>query len=270
MALESSCHFSDTFPDATIYRHCYQIVMTNRTGIIAAMDSELRNLKVALEHERTEIIAGREIHYGSLEEQPVAMVLCGCGKVNAAHSASLLAGYAKVSRILLTGVSGGLAEGVKVGDIVIGDSFVQHDMDARPLFPLHEIPFEGFSVIEADPGLRHLLAAASLSMLAEKRLPELAEARSFEGLVISGDLFLSNNEVRKRVLEVLPKAFAVDMESAAIAQVCRTADIPLGVMRVISDSADGSAHIDFAKFVEEIAAKACAETVRHALRALAQ
>jgi adenosylhomocysteine nucleosidase len=242
--------------------------MTNRTGSIAAMDSEIRNLSAALEHERSEKIAGREIHYGNLEGQAVAIVLCGCGKVNAAHSATLLACHSKVTRILLTGVSGGLAEGLKVGDVVIGDSFVQHDMDARPLFPLHEIPFEGFSVIEADPELRHLLTAASLSMLAEKKLPELAEARSFEGLVISGDQFLSSSEGRSRVLEALPKACAVDMESAAVAQVCRAADIPLGAMRVISDSADGSAHIDFAKFVEETAAKACAETVRHALRAM--
>ncbi|MCE9588774.1 MAG: 5'-methylthioadenosine/adenosylhomocysteine nucleosidase [Verrucomicrobia bacterium] len=242
--------------------------MHERTGIIAAMESEIRDLSASLEHEGTETVAGREIRYGRLEGEPVALTLCGCGKVNATLSATLLAAHAKVSRILVTGVSGGLAEDLKVGDIVIGDSFVQHDMDARPLFPLHEIPFEGFSVIEADPGLRHLLAAASLSMLAEKRLPELAEARSFEGLVVSGDQFLSSSEVRSRVLEALPKAFAVDMESAAIAQVCKAADIPLGVLRVISDSADGSAHIDFAKFVEEIAAKACAETVRHALRAL--
>jgi len=105
-------------------------------------------------------------------------------------------------------------------------------------------------------------------MLAEKKMVELAEARSFEGLVVSGDQFLSSSEGRSRVLESLPRACAVDMESAAIAQVCRAADIPLGAMRVISDSADGSAHIDFAKFVEETAAKACAETVRHALRAM--
>ena len=242
--------------------------MTNRTGIIAAMDSEIRNLTAALEHERTDKIAGREIHYGKLEGQPIAIVLCGCGKVNAAHSATLLACHSKVTRILLTGVSGGLAEGLKVGDIVIGDSFVQHDMDARPLFPLHEIPFEDFSLIEADHELRHLLTAASCSMLAEKKMVELAEARSFEGLVVSGDQFLSSSEGRSRVLESLPRACAVDMESAAIAQVCKIADIPLGVMRVISDSADGSAHIDFAKFVEETAAKACAETVRHALRAM--
>jgi adenosylhomocysteine nucleosidase len=244
--------------------------MTKRTGIIAAMDSEIRNLTAALAHERTEKIAGREIHYGVLEGQPVALVLCGCGKVNAALSATLLACHSKVSRILVTGVSGGLAEGLKVGDVVIGNSFVQHDMDARPLFPLHEIPFERFSVIEADPELRHLLTSASLSMLAEKRLPELAASRSLEGLVISGDQFLSSSEGRLRVLGELPKACAVDMESAAIAQVCKVADLPLGVMRVISDSADGSAHIDFAKFVEQTAAKACAETVRHALRAMAR
>ncbi len=234
------------------------------------MDSEIRNLTAALEHERTEKIAGREIHYGNLEGQPVALVLCGCGKVNAALSATLLTCHAKVSRILVTGVSGGLAEGLKVGDIVIGDSFVQHDMDARPLFPLHEIPFEGFSVIEADPDLRQLLSNAGRVMLATKRPPGLENASLLEGLVVSGDQFLSSTEARERVLESLPKASCVDMESAAVAQVCRTSDLPLGVMRVISDSADGSAHIDFAKFVEETAAKACAETVRHALRAMAR
>jgi adenosylhomocysteine nucleosidase len=98
----------------------------------------------------------------------------------------------------------------------------------------------------------------------------LERADVFEGLVISGDQFLSSQETRERVLESLPKACAVDMESAAVAQVCRAADLPLGVMRVISDSADGSAPIDFAKFVEVSASRACAETVRYALRALAR
>ena len=244
--------------------------MSERTGIIAAMESEIRDLGASLERERIEKIAGREIHYGTLEGHPVALMLCGVGKVNAALSATVLACHAKVDRILVTGISGGLAEGLKVGDIVIGDSFVQHDMDASPLFPRHEIPFEGFSVIESDPELRHLLAVAARSMLVSSRPPGLESAEVFEGLVISGDQFLSNNESRERVLDSLPKACAVDMESAAIAQVCRAADIPLGVLRVISDSADGSAHIDFAKFVEESASRACAETVRHALRALAQ
>ena len=246
--------------------------MKERTGIIAAMESEIRDLSASLEHERTEKIAGREIHYGRREGQPVALVLCGCGKVNATLSATLLAGHSKISRILLTGISGALAEGLSVGDIVIGDSFVQHDMDTRPLFPLHEIPFEGFSVIESDPELRHTLASAAREMLGSpsKKPQGLESAGVFEGLVVSGDQFLSSSEARNRVLESLPKASCVDMESAAVAQVCRAADLPLGVMRVISDSADGSAHIDFAKFVEHSASKACAETVRHALRALAQ
>ena len=243
--------------------------MNERTGIIAAMESELRDLSGSLEHERTEKIAGREIHYGRLEGQPVAVVLCGCGKVNAALSATLLAGHSKINRMLLTGISGALAGELKVGDIVIGDSFVQHDMDTRPLFPIHEIPFEGFSVIESEPELRHLLAGAAREMLAAGRPPGLEEAAVFEGLVASGDQFLSSNDARNRVLASIPNASCVDMESAAVAQVCRAADIPLGVMRVISDNADGSAHIDFAKFVEKSASKACAETVRFALRSLA-
>lgn len=244
--------------------------MHNRTGIIAAMESEIRELSSLLDHERTERISGREIHYGMLEGLPVALLLCGCGKVNAALAATLLTFHAKVDKILVTGVSGGLAEGLKVGDIVIADSFVQHDMDTRPLFPLHEIPYEGFSDIKADPGLKDLLAEAARSMLTAARPPGLETGEVLEGLVVSGDQFLSSSEAKNRVLENLPTSCAVDMESAAIAQVCRAAGLPLGVMRVISDSADGSAHIDFAKFVEESASKACAETVRHALRALAR
>jgi adenosylhomocysteine nucleosidase len=242
--------------------------MNTRTGIIAAMESEIRDLSTSLEHEGTETIAGREIRYGRLEGEPVALILCGCGKVNATLSATLLAAHAKVSRILVTGVSGGLAEDLKVGDVVIGNAFLQHDMDARPLFPLHEIPFEGFSAIGADALLRNLLTEAARAMLLAERPPGLEEARVFEGLVVSGDQFLSSSEARNKVLGAIPNASCVDMESAAIAQVCRAADLPLGVLRVISDSADGSAHIDFAKFVEVSASHACAETVRHALRAL--
>jgi len=242
--------------------------MKTRTGIIAAMESELRDLSAFLDHERTESITGRDIHYGNLEGQPVALLLCGCGKVNAALSATLLSGHARVGRILVTGLSGGLAAGLNPGDIVIATSFLQHDMDARPLFPLYEIPFEGFSVIEADPALRQLLAGATKQMLATKRPKGLEKSKISEGLVVSGDQFVSGIEARTRILSHLTSALCVDMESAAIAQVCRAAGLPLGVLRVISDNADGSAHKDFAHFVEHSASKACAETVRCALRAM--
>ena len=250
------------------FPHDKHSCVEKRTGIIAAMESELRDLAFTLEHERTEKIAGKEIHYGCLEGESVAIILCGCGKVNAALSTTLLVGHAEVSRILVTGVSGALAEGLRVGDIVIGDSFVQHDMDARPLFAIHEIPFEGFSIIESDPEFRHILAGAAREMLASRRPAGLESAEVFEGLVVSGDQFLSSSEERLRVLSAVPNASCVDMESAAVAQVCRAAGLPLVVMRVISDSADGSAHIDFAQFVEKSASKACAGTVRFALRAL--
>jgi adenosylhomocysteine nucleosidase len=242
--------------------------MNTRTGIIAAMESEFRDLASSLDHERTERIAGREIHYGNLAGRPAALLLCGCGKVNAALSATLLAGHAKVSRILVTGLSGGLAADLKCGDIVVADSFIQHDMDARPLFPQHEVPFEGFSRIEAEPKLRHMLAGAARMMLAAHRPPGLEQARVFEGLVVSGDQFVSSVKARTCLLDALPSSLCVDMESAAIAQVCRAAGLPLGVLRVISDNADGSAPNDFAHFVEHSASKACAETIRFALKEL--
>jgi hypothetical protein len=65
--------------------------MHYRTGIIAAMESEFRDLADSLDHDSSEKIAGREILYGTLEGENVALVLCGCGKVNATHAATLMA-----------------------------------------------------------------------------------------------------------------------------------------------------------------------------------
>ena len=241
----------------------------SRIALVSAMHEELAAVLSRMPDERKVVVAGRDFWLGHWHGHEVVAVLSRIGKVAAATTTTVLIERFGVSRLVFTGVAGGLAPQVRVGDVVVADGFMQHDMDARPLFPLHQIPFEGFSVIEADTDLRHLLSDAARVMLATKRPPGLEHATLFEGLVVSGDQFLSSNEARERVLESLPKASCVDMESAAVAQVCRAADIPLGVMRVISDSADGSAHIDFAKFVEFSASKACAETVRYALRAMA-
>jgi adenosylhomocysteine nucleosidase len=73
------------------------------------------------------------------------------------------------------------------------------------------------------------------------------------GLIISGDQFVASAAESMRLQAELPQALAVEMEGAALAQVCTDYGIPLCVVRTLSDKADDEAHTDFSKFVKDVA-----------------
>jgi adenosylhomocysteine nucleosidase len=75
-----------------------------------------------------------------------------------------------------------------------------------------------------------------------------------EGLVVSGDQFISNLAQRDDLRARLPDALAAEMEGAAVAQVCFDFKVPFAAVRVISDRADDSAGLNFTQFIEEVAA----------------
>ncbi|MFM2328029.1 MAG: hypothetical protein RLZZ494_132 [Pseudomonadota bacterium] len=104
-------------------------------AIIAAMPQELSALEAVLHVERTDSVAGRHFRWGRLGEEAVVLTLCGIGKVAAATTTALLLDRYQVRAVLFTGVAGGLGAAVRVGDVVVGTSLLQHDMDASPLFP---------------------------------------------------------------------------------------------------------------------------------------
>jgi adenosylhomocysteine nucleosidase len=111
-----------------------------RIAIVGAMHQELQALLAAMPDERPVSRAGREFWLGHLAGHEVVVVLSRIGKVAAATTATLLLSEFEVSRIVFTGTAGGLAPGVNVGDVVVADTLLQHDMDASPLFPRHEVP----------------------------------------------------------------------------------------------------------------------------------
>jgi adenosylhomocysteine nucleosidase len=169
-----------------------------------------------------------------------------------------------VQRIVFTGVAGGLAPGVRVGDVVVAQRFLQHDMDASPIFPRHEVPGYGRASFDADAALTAQLARAServLRALPSQLGPEVLNAfdlqtpRCHQGLLISGDRFVSTTAESQALREVLPEALAVEMEGAAFAQVCHDYGVPLAVVRTISDRADDAAHVDFPRFLREVASR---------------
>ena len=89
-----------------------------RVAVVSAMHEELRALLGDLAEPRSERVAGRDFHFGSIDGRPVVLVLSGIGKVAAAATTALLLDRFEVDALLFTGVAGGLGHGVAVGHVV--------------------------------------------------------------------------------------------------------------------------------------------------------
>jgi adenosylhomocysteine nucleosidase len=241
------------------------------TAIVAALHEELASVLALMPDEHRQAVGGRDVWLGHLHGQPVVAVLSGIGKVAAATTATLLIERFQVQRIVFTGVAGGLGEGVRVGDVVVAERFLQHDMDASPIFPRHEVPGYGRSRFDTDHPLTERLASAATAMLAATpRFLDQATRNAFglqaprlhRGLIVSGDRFVSTTAESAALQRELPEALAVEMEGAAFAQVCHDFGVPLAVVRTISDRADDAAHVDFPLFLREVASRYSGEIVQ--------
>ena len=222
-------------------------------AIVSAMHEELAAVLALMPDERKTVAAGRDFWRGHLHGREAIVVLSRIGKVAAATTATALIERFGASRIVFTGVAGGLGPGVNVGDVVVADSFLQHDMDASPLFPRHEVPLYGASRFATDAALTQTLAQAAAQALPAARL--------HRGLVVSGDRFVATTAESRALQQALPDALAVEMEGAAFAQVCRDYGVAFAAVRTISDRADDAAHGDFATFIEEVASRHSASIV---------
>jgi adenosylhomocysteine nucleosidase len=225
-----------------------------RTAIVSAMHEELAAVLELMPDEHRQRVAGREFWVGHLHGQEVVAVLSRIGKVAAATTAAVLVERFNVDRIVFTGVAGGLAPGVEVGHIVVADRFLQHDLDASPIFPRYEVPLYGTSHFATDRALSDQLAAAARQALPGVRL--------HRGLVVSGDRFVATTAESRALQSALPDALAVEMEGAAIAQVCHDYGVPFAAVRTVSDRADDAAHVDFPRFVRDVASGHSSAIVR--------
>jgi adenosylhomocysteine nucleosidase len=231
-------------------------------AIVSAMHQELRALLPLLQQRRSIERAGRTFHLGELHGHAVVLALSGIGKVAAASTATLMLHSFQARALVFTGVAGGLAHRVNVGDVVVARQLLQHDLDVSPLFPRFVVPSSDRSHFDADPGLADALAAAAQRCLdaadallgaATRHTFSITHARLHRGLIVSGDRFVSSAAHSNELRELLPEALAVEMEGAAVAQVCADASVPFAVLRCISDRADDSAHVDFTRFIDAVA-----------------
>lgn len=243
------------------------------TAILSALPEEQSGLLARLEQGQRLVYAGRVFWRGSLHGHSVVLALSGIGKVAAATTATVLIERFRVARIVFTGVAGGVGEGIVVGDIVVAEDYVQHDMDVSPLFERWRVPGYESVRLPCDPALTAILSEAVSACLIsagghfDHEFMDTAP-RLHLGLMASGDRFITCAEVARALREPLVAAghnvLAVEMEGAAVAQVCLDYKLPFAAVRTVSDRADESAHVDFPVFMQKVASR-YAERIVHAL-----
>jgi len=242
-------------------------------AILSALPQEQAGLRACLTEPQMQQRAGREFCVGRWRDrQAVVLALSRIGKVAAATTATTLIEHFGVTRIVFSGVAGGLGAGVTVGDVVVAEACLQHDMDASPLFPRHEVPLYARDRFACDPGMAAGLRAAAQALrdgVAQhfeapvRQQYGLDAMQVHHGLLISGDRFVSAADEAQALAQRLPQALAVEMEAAAVAQVCHDYGVPFAALRTISDRADDSAHVDFPAFLEAVAGRCTTLIVQH-------
>lgn len=218
-------------------------------GVICALEVELRNLVNALEDEEVIRRSGYEFHQGHFGSVPAVLVQCGIGKVNAARGTQMMIDLFDPACIVNSGIAGGTAEGLSVGDVIIGTDLAQHDFDVT-----HFGYALGYMCTGEDSSRPTLYTShPQLVEELEKACRQVAPERGVRrGRIVSGDQFISSTEKKKQLREEFGAACA-EMESASIAQVCQLAAVPFGILRCISDLADGTASASYEQFEESVA-----------------
>lgn len=221
-------------------------------GIIGAMAEEIQILKDRLDNINAIKKYSATYYTGQLAGVDVVLVQSGIGKVNATISVATLVETFNVDLIINTGTAGALDEGLEVGDIVIANELIHHDVDVT-----------GF---DYEWGQMAGMPLAYYPAMEPMRLVQKAcrfnDQEPILGLIVSGDQFINSNERTKQIRQHFPTARACDMESAAIAQACHVMETPFIIVRSISDNANAIAPISFEDFVQ-LASRTSAELVYH-------
>ena len=219
--------------------------LTEYTGIISAMDNEVDLLLKEAKIERVEKVGGVDYHIGTLKGCPVVITRAGIGKIRASSAATVLLNRYPISRVIFTGIAGGVADGTQVLDEVIGTRLVEHDFG--------KLTNDGFQWGLEDLGIsdqegEYYYCDQELVDLAyEASVQVVGEEHTHKGTIATGDQFVASQEYVKKLQEDYD-AYACEMEGAAVAVVCKRFETPFVVIRALSDKADGNAHESYENF----------------------
>ena len=227
-------------------------------GIIGAMEQEVTLLASMITNPQETQIAGVRFIEGSLENQSVVLLRSGVGKVQAAMATTLLHEHFKPTTVINIGSAGGLISGMEIGDIIISDEAAHHDVDLTPI-GLAPATLPGLpQTFPSDPALMALVK----DVLTELKI------NSQIGLIATGDAFIADQVRVETIKNTFPNVKAVEMEAAAIAQVCYLYQTPFIVIRALSDLPDKEMPMSFVEYLD-FAAKNSANIVLQVLAKIA-
>ena len=244
-----------------------------KIGIIGAMPEEINAVIKLLTNRSEETIGKRTYYSGFIDGIATVVVFSRWGKVAAATTVTTLIQHYGITELIFTGVAGAINPLLNIGDVVLGDRLIQHDMDARPLMEQYEIPLLGKIFFETDKKQSEEIAISITEMLESKNMIpiftkealdnfNIKAPKLYRGDIASGDQFFSNNNQKENLHSKLPSVLCVEMEGAAAAQVCFEYEIPFRIVRIISDVANENSHLDFPLFIKDIASKYTFEIIK--------
>lgn len=222
-----------------------------KIAVIGAMEEEVELLRNALSNPEVMTIANSEYTTGTYDGKDVVLLKCGIGKVNAAMGTSVLLYEFKPDVVINTGSAGGADPNLEVGAVVISDEVRHHDVDVTIFnYEIGQVP-------QMPPAFK---ADERLMKIAQEAVSEIGEHQFATGLICSGDSFMDDPQRVLTVKENFPQMTAVEMEAAAVAQVCYQFNTPYVVIRALSDIAGKESNISFEEFLP-VAAKHSTEIV---------
>ena len=215
--------------------------MSADVGIIAAMEDECRELIQLLENREAREIGPYTFYTGKLQNRDICLLQCGIGKVNAAVGTALMIENWQPRNIINTGVAGGFLPSLKIGDIVLSTDVLHHDVD---------VTIFGYRKGQLPGAPESFRADADLLSKASSLKPEDPSIKLIPGRIASGDIFVHLDQQVEKIREDFDDIAAVEMESAAIAQVCHSFKIPFLIIRSISDiTGDKENHVSYEEFM---------------------
>ena len=212
-------------------------------GFIGALSFEIENFRLLMEDKKEYQISGIKFVTGKLGRNEVVTAVCGIGKVFAAICTEAMITKFNPDVIINTGVAGSLDDKLNILDVVVAKKVVQHDMDTSPLGDPKGL-LSGINVIyiDTDDKVSNLLYECV----------KAENINTVTGTIASGDQFISSKEKKEWIKKEF-NASACEMEAASIGHVCYVNNMPFGILRAISDSANDEANMDYMTFAEKAA-----------------
>jgi adenosylhomocysteine nucleosidase len=274
---------------------------TPRIAIMSAMASELELLKAATTITRTQVINGRTHHVGRLAGREVVLFLSGISMVNAAMTTQAMLDRFTITRIVFSGIAGGVNPALRIGDVTVPARWAsfQEQVFAREVEAGWDPgPFAGqwsnfgmmfprgtFVTVAGRPDslTREFWFPVDSSMLAVARqvgtsvslrrcaAPDSCLSHAprlvVGGSGVSGPTFVDNAAYREWTWQTF-QADALDMETAAVAIVAHQNRIPYIAFRSLSDLAGGGPGRNESRVFGRVASDNAAAVVMAFLAAL--